>query len=279
MRTGFCTVSGVLALCFALSAHTPPVPGGQDPWTAAAPLNAGQNPADQTPVPLRSEPHHHLVFQNEFVRVYNVAVQPLDATLMHQHDLPYLALSLGPVDIVNAVRGKPEVRLKLQDGDIIYSPGGFAHIARTDAGITFNNVTVELVMPQGTPRNLCKQVVAGPPGACPQQAVRAEKKTSPETADDDVPYFETDEMRADVIQVGLGRDYVDAPAKQNGLLVAMTNANLDVDLGGKHITFLHAGDVLWMPAGIHRKVSDFLGTQSRFLEVSFRNSGEGGLKP
>ena len=94
------------------------------------------------------------MFQNEFVRVYNVAVQPLDATLLHQHDLPYLALSLGPVDIVNAVRGKPEARLKLQDGDIIYSPGGFAHIARTDAGMPFNNVTVELAMPRER-REIC----------------------------------------------------------------------------------------------------------------------------
>lgn len=278
MRTGFCTVCAVAAICLTLCGQAPPRHGETDPAAQAAPLNAGQDPAKQAPVPLRNEPHHHLVLENEFARVYSVSVQPLDATLMHQHDLPYLALSLGPIDIVNAVRDKPEVRLKLQDGDIIYSPGGFAHIARTDAGIAFNNVTVELVMPQGAPRNVCRQVVAGALGACLQGAAVGDKMTGSGASDKEVPYFETDSTRASAIQVGPGKEYVDATPKQNGLLIGMTDANLDVDLGGKHITFLHAGDILWLPAGAHRKVTDFLGTQSRFLLVSFRDGGEDGGK-
>jgi hypothetical protein len=231
-------------------------------------------PAPQSPVPIRDEPHHRLVLQNDFARVYRVEVPPLDTTLLHQHDLPYLGVTLGPADLVNAAAGKPEAHVTLQDGQVIYSPGGFAHLMRTDAGLAFRNITMELVKPQGTARNICKQIIEGPLGACPRQAA-AGKKNPSEAADDDVPYFETDEIRIDSIKVAGGRDYVEEAPKLNSLLVALTNANLDANLGGEHISFLHGGDVLWLPAGTPRKVVDFLGTKSSFILVSFKDSASG----
>src|SRR5712692_8332220 len=62
-------------------------------------------------VPIPKEPHHHLVLANEYVRVFRVSVPAHDATLLHQHDVPYLYVSLGPADVVNAFQGKPEVHL------------------------------------------------------------------------------------------------------------------------------------------------------------------------
>jgi hypothetical protein len=240
--------------------------GSQDALAAAA------SAVQQEVVPLSAEPHYRLVLQNDFTRVYNVSVPPLDATLIHRHDLPYLAVNLGAADLENVVVGKPEARVVLQDGQVVYSPGGFAHRVRTDSGIAFRNVTVELPKPQGTARNICKSIVAGPLGACPQQAETATKKTALVAADDDIPYFETEEVRVDVIQVAGGKDYVEESPKLDGLLVALSNANLDANLGGQHISFLHDGDILWMPAGAHRKVVDFLGTRSSFLLVSFKDS-------
>jgi hypothetical protein len=250
---------------------------------SAPPQNAGgqnysaQNPAAQQVVPVSNEPHHRLVLQNDFVHVFNVSVPPLDATLTHQHDLPYFAVFLGPADLVNLVLGKLEAHLTLQDGQVIFSPGGFAHLVRTDSGIAFHNITVELAKPQGIARNICKQIVTGPLGACPQQAAPG-KKTAPAAADDDIPYFETDEVRVDLIKVAGGRDYVEEMLKLNALLIALTNANLNVNLGGQHISFLHDSDILWLPAGTHRKVVDFLGTRSSFLLASFKDSA-GGAKP
>jgi hypothetical protein len=112
-------------------------------------------------VPLPKEPHHHLVLENDYVRVFRVSLPAHDATLLHQHDVPYLYVSLGPADVVNAVQGKPEAHLVMVDDQVGYSPGHFAHIARTDAGSTFDNVTIELLKPQGEPRNLCAQIIPG----------------------------------------------------------------------------------------------------------------------
>jgi hypothetical protein len=62
-------------------------------------------------VPIANEPHHHLVLENSYVRVFHVSVPPHDATLLHQHDVPYIYVSLGPADVINAIQGKPEGRL------------------------------------------------------------------------------------------------------------------------------------------------------------------------
>jgi hypothetical protein len=232
------------------------------------------------PVPISEEPHHRLLLQNDFTRVYIVMVPPLDATLLHQHDLPYLYVTLGAADIINAIVGKPELHQILQDGETHYSPGHFAHIARTDSGMPFQNVTIELVHPQGAPKNLCKDVLSGAPADCPEKPAtnsnsKAKKSQPDRAADDEVPYFETDEIRVDLHKVSSGNDYVDAAPKTDALLVALTDANLDANLGGEHSSFLHGGDVLWLPAGKHRRIVDFLGTRSGFLLVSFKDSAPG----
>jgi hypothetical protein len=216
---------------------------------------------------------------------------------MHRHDLPYLAINFGAAAIENDVQGKPAATLQLADGQVIYSLGGFAHVART-SGAAFRNVTVELIKPQGTARNLCKQIVAGPL-ACPQaeeankqsatqtadarqrapargtgkKGSDAQRKPSAESADDDMPYFETDQVRADVITVSSGREFAEESPKSPALLVAMTNSNVDVILGGQHVAYFHAGDTVWLPAGTSRRVTDFLGTRSNFLLVTFKDAG------
>jgi len=256
-------------LCASLQAQAPPPPPAYD-------LSLQNPTVPLGPVPISEEPHHRLVLQNDFTRVYIVMVPPLDTTLLHQHDLPYLYVTLGAADIINAIVGKPELHQILQDGETHYSPGHFAHVARTDSGVAFQNVTIELVHPQGTPRNLCKDVLPGAPLNCPEPPAAGDtskaKKGRSAPAAEDVPYFETDELRLDLHKVSSGNDYVDATPKTDALLVALSDDNLDANLGGEHTSFLHGGDVLWLPAGKHRRIVDFLGTRSSFLLISFKDS-------
>ena len=228
-------------------------------------------------VPLRNEPHHVLVFQNDYVHAFNVTVPPLDATLLHQHDLPYIYLTLGTTDIVNAVQGQPEVHMTLEDGATRYSPGGFAHIARTDAGILFHNITVELAHPQSSPHSLGDKANDRPLGSCPQNSAEA-KQNEQAPFEQMAGCFETDEVRMDMVTIQGGKDYEEAAPRAATLLIAMSNANLEVSLGGEHAAFLHEADVLWLPAGTSRKVVDLLGTKSKFLLISFKDSGAIGGK-
>ena len=271
----FCLVS----CCATARAQAPDT--NQPPQAPSSNLASQYPTGPQGPVPITEEPHHRLVLQNDFAHVYNVTVPPLDTTLLHQHDLPYLYVVLGPADIINNITGKGELHQVLADGDTHFSPGHFAHIVRTDSGMPFHNITVELVHPQANPKNLCKDVLPGAPLNCPEPAppvpANKGKRIAPQVSPrerDDTQYFETDEIRVDLHKVSSGEDYVDAAPKANALLIGLTNANLDVNLAGEHIQFLHGGDVVWLPAGQHRRIVDFLGTHSGFLLVSFKDGTE-----
>lgn len=266
MRTALLCAIGLLCSPL-LAAQTPPAkPANPQPGV----LSLQNATPPQGPVPVKEEPHHAHEFQNDYVRVYNVTVPPLDATLLHKHDLPYIYLILGPADIINAVQGQPEAQLVLEDGATRYSPGGFAHIVRTDSGVLFHNITVELVHPQASPHNLGSGADSRALGSCPPGA--ADPRNPQVPAEQVTPCFETDEVRLDRVRVEGGRDYQEATPKTAALLVAMTNSNLNAYIGGEHVAFLHEGDVLWFPAGLPRKVEDFLGIKSSFLLISFKDS-------
>ena len=129
-----------------------------------------------TAVPIPNEPHHHLVLENDYVRVFRVSVPAHQATLLHQHDGPYVYVALGPANVINAIQDKPEVHLVMADGQVGYSRGGFAHIARNESDTPFDNVTIELLRPQGEPKNLCEQVLPGAANG-PCQKVSADSET------------------------------------------------------------------------------------------------------
>ena len=96
-------------------------------------------------VEITAEPHHHLVLANDQVRVFNVEVTPHSETLMHWHRHDYIYVTLGFSEVVNAVKGKDPVTVKLQDGQTGFLPGGFAHMARNLSAQAFRNVTIELL--------------------------------------------------------------------------------------------------------------------------------------
>lgn len=56
-------------------------------------------------VPVEKEPHHHLVFENEYVRVFKVEVPPHESTLVHRHSRDYVVVTIGDADVTNAVVG------------------------------------------------------------------------------------------------------------------------------------------------------------------------------
>jgi hypothetical protein len=254
-----------------LSRQNAPAQSADSP--AASPQSStAQPPAaqQQTPVSLGEEPHHHPLLQNDFVNVFSVEVAPRDATWLHKHDLPVLTVTIGAVEFVNAVPGEADAQVRLPDGATRYSPGKFTHAVRTDTGVAFRNVTVEFRRPQDAPRNLCYKVLDAPLNCPPHPLPSNGNSAGP--AQDEMPYFETDQLRVELIRVGSDHQYVEENAKQNALLIALSNANLDANFDRRHTPPLHEGDVLWLPAGTRRKVVNSSGSNSSFLLISFKDS-------
>jgi hypothetical protein len=96
-------------------------------------------------VEITAEPHHHEIFSNAQVRVFDVQVPAHEATLMHWHRHDYALVIIGDSKVLNEVKGKPPAPLSLHDGEVLFSPATFAHIARNQSDSSFRNVAVEFL--------------------------------------------------------------------------------------------------------------------------------------
>jgi quercetin dioxygenase-like cupin family protein len=124
----------------------------------------------QQPVEITSEPRHHLVFENEYVRVFDVTVAPRDTTLVHRHNHDYLFVTLGDSDVTSVRPGEKPVALLLKDGEVRFTPGNFAHAAINNSDRPFHNTTIELLKPSANVKtctgpcddlsNLCSGICA-----------------------------------------------------------------------------------------------------------------------
>jgi quercetin dioxygenase-like cupin family protein len=105
-----------------------------------------KKPANAKPeiVPITEEQHHHLVLENEYVRVFHVEVAPHSETKFHQHDMDYVFVTLGDSVVENDRIGEKPAKLELKDGQTVFVKGGFAHKAVNLSDKPFVNVTVEL---------------------------------------------------------------------------------------------------------------------------------------
>jgi hypothetical protein len=223
-----------------------------------------QAPAS-SPVPIKEEPHHHLLFENEYVRAWEFVLPGHEATLLHVHDLPYIGVALGPGDFVNAVVGKPEAHATPTDGQVSYSKGGFAHIVRTDADTPFKNFTIELLKPQGAPRNRCVKVIADGALDCPQAG------TTPLGAATTF-VFETDEVTMQSGEVSSIMQIAGADTKPAHLLAVMDQSELSVATPGKPATVVHAGEAIWLPAGTAATLLNQSKSNARFFVLTFKDS-------
>jgi len=206
-----------------------------------------QTPASATPVAIKDEPHHHLLLENDYVRAWHFEIAGHDTTLLHAHPLPYLAVALTPGDYVNGVVGKPEASATADEGQLNFSKGGFAHFVRTDSGAPFQNVTIELLKPQGTPHNRCVKVIEAPID-CP---VEAAGKPAVE-----IPAFETDELLVEAGALPPGRFYSAEISPSPRLFVVLSDSQLSIQLAGSKEKKLHAGELYWLPAGVSAVVSE-----------------------
>jgi len=236
-----------------------------------------QTPDAPKPVSLTEEPHHRLAFKNSYVRVFRFSLPGHDATLLHQHALPYVSVALGPVDYINAVAGKPEVHAVLTDGQVGYSRGGFAHIVRTEAGSPFNNFTIELLHPQGEPRNLCQKITDGPLNDCPSVSADTPLPATPlkslAQAMEQKRLFETGEILVTSFSTALKEDYSEAGSQPARLLAVELDSDVQVDVPGQPSKNLHGGEVLWLEAGKKwRIVTPGEHKVTRFLLIQFKGS-------
>jgi hypothetical protein len=216
-----------------------------------------------TAVPLPKEPHHHLVLENDYVRVFRVSVPAHESTLLHQHDVPYLYVSLGPADVINAVRDKPEVHLVMADGQLGYSLGHFAHIARNLSDVPFNNVTIELLKPQGEPKNICAQVLVGAPeGDC------AKSRTTLGGLHTQ-PLLETGNTFVDLVALDPSLGAVSIRPQSGVLIVFLGETQIQAHSQNAPTERVVKGDMIWVLRGSEETIWNSKRKDLIYIQVAF----------
>ncbi len=218
----------------------------------------------QASVEITSEPSHHQVLENRYVRVFDVTVAPKATTLVHRHNYDYLFVTLGDSDVVSTRPGEKPVALQLKDGEVRYTPGHFAHAAENRSSQPFHNTTIELLAPATNVKNCtdaCSTTVAcdSKAGSCPSM----EKRIS------------SDQWTVSMWSIPAGtsfdRKFTNGPA----LLVAVTD--LDLTAQGRDSSGPHrrpVGGLEWIPSGAQEKISNGSSRPQQYVTVEFREQTE-----
>jgi quercetin dioxygenase-like cupin family protein len=113
--------------------------------------------AEQQPVPVEQEPHHHLVLKNDSVIVLRVKLLPGESTVYHTHSRDRMSVYLANKSITEQKPGEPEgAPTPKNPGDIAVTTTNelFTHRVHNVGAADFEVLDVELLhrpaMPSGT---------------------------------------------------------------------------------------------------------------------------------
>ena len=201
-----------------------------------------------TEVEITAEPSHHLVLENEYVRVFQVEVAPHTSTLMHPHRHDYVFVTLGDAHISNEVEGKPSVDVKFTDGDTRFTTGNFAHVVKDLSDQPFRNVTIELMQ---------------------DWLEESGEKTFPGGRSKIL--FVKDGVRVSEVNLEPGAIVPSHHHDGPHLLVAVSDLDLrsDVEGSGPMPGKFKAGDVKWLPGGYTHTVTNVGKSPARLVTVEF----------
>lgn len=227
--------------------------------------NSGQT-SERAPISMEQEHHHHLEFENSYVRVFFVEIPAHESTLFHRHDFPYLSV---PPTGADAAMPPPHGPAGQEIGlpTIGYSPGNFSHVVSNSRDFALRNVAIELLRPQGTVRNRCVQVVRDQPKeTCdipePNAAVPATH----------APLFETDELLVEAWHIANNVTTPPWDDRSDILLASLNGVSLTASGGISSVNVL-TGGLLWLPAGSRPAFKTAPASDGRFIAITFKDSG------
>lgn len=212
---------------------------------------------------LTSEPSHHLVFENAFLRVFDVTVAPKATTLVHRHNNDYVYVTLGDADITNAKVGAQPAKALLKDGDTRFAAGGFAHAAINNADTPFHNITIEILAPASNEHN-CTE-------GCSLPCDSADKAVCPVVQ----RLFSADQWTVTSITLPPGARMPEHTHYAHHLVVAVSDLHLKLKNQDQPETEMTAkvGDTAWVNPVIHT-VTNIGPKPARFVTLELRGTAE-----
>ena len=222
----------------------------------------------QAPVEIAAEPHHHLVLDNMFVRVFAVLVEPGESSLMHHHGHDYLSVSVGDAQILNAKQSAQPVTANFKDGDTRFTPAGLIHAVTNTGKTPFRNATIELLGPT-TNQKACTESCS-----IPAPCDSADKSSCATVT----KIMTADQWSVTLINLPPGAKYPQHTHLANFLVVPLSDSDASIKNQDQPETPAHfkTGEVTWNNPVVHT-VTNTGKTTARTVVLEFRGrpSGEG----
>jgi quercetin dioxygenase-like cupin family protein len=202
--------------------------------------------AQQAPVPVEQEPHHHVVLQNDSVIVMHVTIAPGDVSFYHTHSRDRVSVHLtdGLVTLqpINEAESEP---LPAKVGEISSSTMDkpVTHRVRNVGAVPFEIMDVEILKNSGQPSEAVAAVAAENPSARVYKWVLAPGSSSE-------PHTHT-------------RPY---------LIMAVTPFKLTMTTpDGKSLTHeIKPGDVHWVDAKVTHTLTNSGTTEGQIVEIELK---------
>lgn len=105
---------------------------------------------EAVPDTITAEPHHHLLLQNDQVRVFEVMLHPSEHVFV-KHQYNFLVITLYDSEMVMWNEGESQiVNFRFNQGDVHFFYGGTARGMRNDHTGEYRNITIEFLNPKVT---------------------------------------------------------------------------------------------------------------------------------
>ncbi len=217
--------------------------------TAALSLIALFPTLAQSPVPVAKEPRHHLKFENEYVRVFDVVVPPGDATLFHLHANDYAFVSIGDATLKAEVMGGQPGDLIVKNGEARFTKGPITHRVTNVANAAFRNITIEILKSPGP-------VGASTPDASPGHSI----------------VLENDRVRIERLILGPGQSTNIHTHNLSALSVFLTTSKVRIESpGAKPETIEYKpGDFRWRAAPVTHSIKNIGSTRFEAVGIDWK---------
>jgi quercetin dioxygenase-like cupin family protein len=108
---------------------------------------AAKGTADD-PVPVEQEPHHRVIFENQYVRVLDVVVKPGETTLFHKHSLDNIPVILTGADNRTQFAGKDWSPTPAKSESVGFIPGAakpYVHRINNQGTTVFHVIDIQIL--------------------------------------------------------------------------------------------------------------------------------------
>jgi hypothetical protein len=99
-------------------------------------------------VAVEQEPHHRVIFENQYVRVLDVVVKPGETTLFHKHSIDNIPIILTDADNRTQFAGKDWAPTPAKAKSVGFIPGAgkpYVHRINNQGTTVFHVIDVEVL--------------------------------------------------------------------------------------------------------------------------------------